>query len=69
MSPNDVQLIDVGRPEWPRWMIFHDALSLYWGQSEWQPIRRDGELWLSEADAFEEFRKARMDCQELGSDE
>ncbi len=45
MAKNEVELIEVGRRKWPRWMIYHRRLLSYWSAKGWESRRRDGDLW------------------------
>ena len=51
MSANDIVIIQVGRPEWPRWMVFHRRRGCYLAFGQWEKQRRDGELWHNESEA------------------
>jgi hypothetical protein len=56
MASQTVILIDVGKPEWRRWMIFHSEKSRYWDKGRWTKRRRQGELWHRKAEAEKELQ-------------
>ena len=65
-TPEDVVLIEVGRSEWPRWMIHHAARCRYWFKGRWRRHRRDGELWHDELEAENELQLARLNWRVIG---
>lgn len=65
-TPEDVVLIEIGRPEWPRWMICHTGRHRYWFKGRWRRRRRDGELWHDELEARNELQLARLNWRVIG---
>ena len=63
MSAQNVNLIEVGKPAWRRWMIFHDELKRYWAKGAWRKRRRYGDLWSNQAEAERELQVARTRSQ------
>jgi hypothetical protein len=63
MSGQDVMLIEVGQPAWPRWMIFHRDKCRYWSKGVWKKRRRNGALWASKSEAGKELTVARASAQ------
>ncbi len=60
MAPHNVILLEIGRPKWRRWMIFHRERNRYWRSGAWKKRRRDGELWHSKAEAEQELHIVRL---------
>jgi hypothetical protein len=69
MSPNDVQLIQIGRKKWPRWMIIHRSRRRYWFKGRWRKKRRDGDVWAHQANVEEELPLAKLFWQIQGVDD
>ncbi len=61
MSSQDVLLLFVGRPSFPRWMIVQKER--YWCKGTWKKRRRNGELFASKSEAEEELVVARASSQ------
>jgi len=59
MASQNVILIDVGKPTWRRWMIFHSENKRYWSKGTWKKRRRNAELWASKSEAEKELAVAR----------
>lgn len=59
MTSQDVILIDVGKPTWPRWMVFHQDKRRYWSKGAWKKRRRNGDLFASKVEAEKELAVAR----------
>lgn len=61
MSSQDVLLLFVGPPSFPRWMIVQKER--YWCKGTWKKRRRNGELWASKTDAEKELAVARASAE------
>lgn len=67
MTPEEeVVVLEVGRSEWPRWMIHHLGRHRYWFKGRWRRQRRDGELWHNESEAQKELQIARLNWRVIG---
>lgn len=60
MAAQEVMLIEVGQPPWPRWMIFHRDKCRYWSKGRWRKRRRNGDLWHIKAEAERELQIVRL---------
>jgi hypothetical protein len=60
MPPKDVILIEIGKPAWPRFMIFHTGKNRYWDKGRWSKGGRNGELWHRKAEAEAELQFVRL---------
>jgi len=60
MATQNVNLIEVGKPAWPRWMIFDTVKRRYWSKGVWKKRRRNGDLWHSKAEAEQELHVVRL---------
>ena len=60
MALQNVTLIEVGKPSWPRFMIFHTEKKRYWSKGAWKKRRRNGELWHDRAEAGKELHTVRL---------
>lgn len=65
LSPIDAGIIEIGRPEWRRWMIYHRTRHCYWNKGRWRRRRRDGEVWCVMAEARAEMNYATIDWDHI----
>lgn len=65
LTPVDAIIIEIGCPQWRRWMIYHRSRDCYWFKGRWQRRRRDGEVWNVMAEARAEIEYARINWQEI----
>lgn len=64
MAVQPVILIEVGKPTWSRWMIFHREKNRYWDKGLWVKRRRQGELWQRKVEAQAEVQFVRLAAPE-----
>ena len=60
MASQNVILIEIGQPTFPRWMIFHSERKRYWDQGRWAKKRKQGELWHRKSTAQKELQFVRL---------
>jgi hypothetical protein len=60
MATKNVILVEIGKPTWSRWMIFHREQNRYWDKGRWGKGRRNGELWHRKAEAEAELQFVRL---------
>jgi hypothetical protein len=63
--PEPVQVIRVGNPEFPRWMIATADGQRYWGHGAWNDRQRDGELFINPLDAEEQLLAAQLNLSDF----
>lgn len=59
MALQNVILIEVGQPNWQRWMIFDQERKRYWSKGVWKKRRRNGDLWSSRVEAEQQLHVVR----------
>ena len=64
MASPTMILIEVGKPTWLRWMIYHCGMNRYWDKGRWVKCRRQGELWHRKAEAQAELQFVRLAAPE-----
>jgi hypothetical protein len=60
MATKNVILIEIGKPAWCRWMVFHSEKKRYWDKGRWIKRRRNGELWHRKVEAEAELQFVRL---------
>lgn len=60
MASQNVTLIEIGQPSWPRWMIVHTEKKRYWSKGTWKKRRGNGELWSDRTEAEKELHTVRL---------
>lgn len=60
MDIRQVILLELGRHDWPRWMIYHAVQDRYWSKGRWVERPRDAELWNDKAEAYTALKEATL---------